>query len=90
VIITFYPHRFFNLPSLLNFKKINMKKIFLVASLFCLTTAGVNAQTGKKAATSTTVQKKSASATTDTTHHKSMAMGGKKHYKRAKTAKAKS
>jgi hypothetical protein len=66
-----------------------MKKIFLVASLFCLTAVGVNAQTGKKAGTTT--QKKSAvSATTDTTHHKSMAMGGKKHYKRAKTAKAKS
>jgi hypothetical protein len=64
-----------------------MKKIFLVASLFCLTAVGVNAQTGKKTA-GTTVQKKSATA--DSTHHKSMAMGGKKHYKRAKTVKAKS
>jgi hypothetical protein len=80
------------LPPLIKFLKIkiNMKKIFLVASLFCLTTIGVNAQKGKKTAT-TTVQKKSAvSATTDTTHHKSTAMGGKKHYKRAKTVKAKS
>ena len=73
-----------------------MKKIFLVASLLCLITAGVNAQsstgkTSKKPAAKTTVQKQattSTTATSDTTHHKSMAMN-KKHYKRHKTATAK-
>ena len=74
-----------------------MKKIFLVASMLCLITVGVNAQsstvkTTKKPAAKTSVQKQAATSTTaasDTTHHKSVAMGTKKHYRRHKTLAAK-
>jgi len=63
-----------------------MKKIFLVASVLGLFTAGVNAYPGgknpKKSAAKTVVQ---TTAVSDTTHPKKKAMARKRH---ANTAKA--
>ena len=70
-----------------------MKKIFLVAGLFCFITAGVNAHPGpgktskKGAVAKTTVI--STTPVSDTTHHKKSAMSGKKHYKKTATSQAK-
>ena len=72
-----------------------MKKIFFIASLLFLITAGVNANPDKgkspkkSPVTKTAVAKKptstalSTAAVSDTTHKKAMA---KKHYKKAKKA----
>jgi len=86
-------HGCFNLASLIKFKKIIMKKIFLAASLLCLITAGVNAHPGPgKTPKKGTAPKSAVISTTapgDTTHHKKTAMGSKKHHKMATTTKAK-
>ena len=68
-----------------------MKKIFLVASVLGLFTAGINAFPGGKNPKKGSVAKAivSTTAVSDTTHPKKKMMGKKKHHKMAKPAPAK-